>query len=126
MKKTCMNCKYFHGCLSDEGANYHVHDYCEKLGQVIGNIYKSDLNRDLDFITQGTDYFAMCDDIETGDAYCYLFKETNPAYSDVYFDKNINLNKEIFRKCLDMKLEDPETTDEDRNYYLLLKEKYDL
>lgn len=126
MKKTCMNCVYFHGCLSDEGSNYHIHNYCDQLGRSIGNIFKSPLNKDLEVVSGFIDYFPLCDDIETGDAYCYLFEATNPTYNEEYFKKNKETNRETLKKCINMLLSDSEVLNEEKDWYLSLKEKYDL
>ena len=30
MKKTCMNCRRYHAVLSDNAAQFHIHDWCDQ------------------------------------------------------------------------------------------------
>lgn len=101
MKTTCMNCLYYHKCLDDSGSNYHIHDYCEQLGRSIGNIFKGPLNSNLEFLSNFTNYFPIYNDLEIGDAYCYLFEPSNPFISDDYFEANKEEDIKILLKCVD-------------------------
>ena len=80
MKKTCMNCKMYHAFLASDDGSYHIHDWCEQWKTVL-KAFASANKVDHD------DPFY--DDLETGDAFCYMFEATDePAYPDEWFDKN--------------------------------------
>ena len=82
MKKTCFNCKYFCNTLSDpDQPSYHIHYWCK--------YWRTCLDRSCglaDRYEYKTSYF---DDLETGEAYCYMFSLRElPMYEDAWFEHN--------------------------------------
>ena len=105
MKKTCMNCNHYHGCLAEEDTYYHIHDYCDawKISNehpeysIISEFLKSgvyDVSKDElpDGLT-----LEIYDDNETGEASCYRFNPINaPCWqSDSWYDYNFEHNKKL-------------------------------
>lgn len=132
MKKTCMNCVYYYSCLGDPSSEFHIHDYCSAWKQEIGMRYKSELNKTLEDLSYGTNYFPIYDDIETGDAYCYMFQSKNPVTDDSVFENNKNENKKVLLKCINNYLEEMESFTPDeadltfKETLLKLKDKYNI
>ena len=86
MKKTCFNCKHFSHTLSDPGSDYHVHYWCIQWATVISN--PCGLADRYEY--KGGIYY---DDLETGDAFCYMFEEKDaPMFEDAWFEKNEQTN----------------------------------
>ena len=49
MKKTCFNCKHFHGCLAETSTSqYHIHDYCEIFKTILPFDMNTEVNKFLD------------------------------------------------------------------------------
>lgn len=79
MKKTCMNCDRFHGCLESSSKDgYHVHYFCDRWNKVL----EHDLSEIFQLLTEAdmlgidvSDIYPIWDDLETGMAECYLFEE---------------------------------------------------
>ena len=83
MKKTCFNCKNFCHTLSDnDNPTYHLHYWCKHWNVFMNNTcFLADRYEYKDGI-----YF---DDLETGDAFCYMFEEKEvPMFDDEWFEKN--------------------------------------
>lgn len=151
MKKTCMNCRHFHGCLGEETFGYHIHDYCDAWDRTNTCPMHSLINEFLDYIpctltaeeleAEGLD-FGTCDDNETGEAVCYRFEPAPEQFDDEFFKKNFEENKKkaiyILRKLLrenkqlidgfdpvkdDFIYKEVELTEDDRKEYQELLEK---
>lgn len=90
MKKTCMNCKYYHNTLSDgDGGFYHIHDWCAQWKTSLNSFAMADL-LDLD-----APYYS---DLETGIAFCYMYEAAEkPAFPDEWFDGNKAENEKMKR-----------------------------
>ncbi len=81
MKKTCFNCKFFCNTLCDpENPVYHVHYWCKRWKAFIPS----------DSLSGQYEYSSpYWDDLETGEAVCYLFQEREtPMHKDSWFDRN--------------------------------------
>ena len=99
MKKTCFNCKYFHGCLAEASpSQYHIHDYCEIFKTVLPFDMNSEVNHFLDDHWHTMHKASInCDsgindDLETGEASCYLYKEADKEF---WPDERFEANKSI-------------------------------
>ena len=117
MKKTCMNCIYYCGCLSDDSSNYHIHDYCKRFGESLSNFVSSELNRDLGELCNYTSQLIIYNDVEIGDACCYMFQPKNPMVSDELFNRNKVYNIETLLKCIDELLNAYDEDNEENNPY---------
>lgn len=128
MKKTCMNCTYFSGCLADESSGLHIHNYCFAWRKELTNLYKSDLNFVVNDLCDLTNKVCMYDDLETGDAYCYRFTPANPYNKDEFFDNNKKENIKTLLKCIDELLEDyvEDESPLSKEMLLELKGKYEI
>ncbi len=85
MKKTCFNCIYFCNMLSESGdSSYHIHNWCKHWESTI-NAYG---------IADKYEYKSVYyDDLETGDAFCYMFEaKEKPMFDDEWFEKNKESN----------------------------------
>lgn len=76
MKKTCKNCAYYHGTISDNNDGWHAHNYC--------SLWKTTIPAYTIFERLG--YVGGFDDIECDLAYCWGFypreEESNlPSFS---------------------------------------------
>ena len=115
MKKTCMNCSHFHGCLSEEAPSYyHIHNYCDAWDKTNTCPMHSLINSFLSYFPcsitadelkeAGLEDLGVCDDNETGEACCYRFEEAPEKWEDEFFKKNFEHNKKlaiyILRKLL--------------------------
>lgn len=109
MKKTCYNCEHFHGCLGEEGSRFHIHDYCDQLGQCISydNAMSSEvssvIHRYIDTYNKAyiTARDTVSDDLETGEAVCWMFKaKDTPFWPDEQFDLNRKRNRKIAYQIL--------------------------
>ena len=97
MKKTCFNCKYFHSCLTEEDpSQYHIHNYCEVFEKILPFNMDSEVNKFLENhwrtmckASIGCDY-GVNDDLETGEAYCWLFTESDKEF---WPDEKFNANR---------------------------------
>ena len=79
MKKTCMNCRWYHFTLADED-DFHIHAWCEQWQTVLHGYALADRWE------YSSPYY---DDLETGDAFCYMFEpKDKPAFPDEWFDRN--------------------------------------
>ena len=128
MKKTCMNCAFFSGCLADESSGHHIHNFCFAWRTELTNLFKSEINTITNNLCDLTGKVCMYDDVETGDAYCYLFAPTNPYNKNVYFDSNKKENIKTMLSCIDELLEDyvDDVSPLSREMLLELKDKYTL
>ena len=81
MKRTCFNCAYFYSTLSDANQDYHIHYWCRHWNAIINNTCG---------IADQYEYTdCYYDDLETGDAMCYMFKEKEKEmFPDEWFEKN--------------------------------------
>ena len=80
MKKTCYNCRKFYNILADDENKYHIHNWCRQWNVAIETSVLADK-----FEYNGPYY----DDLETGDAFCYLFEPRDePAFDDEWFENN--------------------------------------
>ena len=134
MHKTCFNCKYFHGCLAEEDpSQYHIHNYCEIFKTILPFDMDSEVNHFLE-----DHWHTMCkasidcdygvnDDLETGEAGCYLFKETSKEFwTDEKFEANKKHNRELAIKTLEYMFEKDEVWDEFDDYtWYKLDDYYD-
>ena len=95
MKKTCFNCRCYCISLCDkENPEYHMHDWC-KYWQTFIPAYG---------IADQYEYNGpYCSDLETGDAFCYMFvaRET-PRFEDEWFEKNKQENMKSRIKKIDI------------------------
>ena len=88
MKKTCFNCKNFVDTLCDPHTTYHVHYWCRQWNVTLAT--PCGLADRYEY--KGGVYY---DDLETGDACCYMFEEKDaPMYEDTWFQKNKQTNLE--------------------------------
>ena len=81
MKKTCFNCNFFCNTLCDsENPEYHMHNWCKYWNMFIN----------ADGIAGRFEYSGCYfDDLETGDAFCYMFDaKAKPMFDDEWFYKN--------------------------------------
>ena len=124
MKKTCFNCRYFHGCLAEEDpSQYHIHNYCEIFKTILPFDMDSEVNKFLDShwttmckASIGFDY-GVNDDLETGEASSYLFEEADkPFWPDEKFEANKKHNRELAIKTLEYMFEKDEVWDEFDEY----------
>ena len=134
MKKTCFNCAYFHGCLSEEEpSQYHIHNYCEKFNMVLMKDLESEVNSFIDdhwntLNKACPDYFCVSDDFETGEAQCWMFAETtdNSFWPDEKYEANKKHNRELAIKTLEYMFEKNEVWDEfDETTWYRLDDYYD-
>ena len=134
MKKTCFNCKHFHGCLAEADlSQYHIHNYCEIFKTVLPFDMNSEVNHFLDDHWH-TMYKASIncdsginDDLETGEASCYLYKEADKElWSDEKFETNKKHNIELAIKTLEYMFEKDKVCDEfDEGTWYKLADYYD-
>lgn len=74
-----MNCKKYHAFLASDEGSFHIHDWCEQWGTVL----------DAYALADKMDYECpFYNDLETGDAYCYMFEAVDTPLSDEWFDNN--------------------------------------
>ena len=87
MLKTCYNCIHFCATLCDpEDPIYHIHNWCKCRQALIDSFVLADR-----YEYKST----YCDDLETGDAFCYLFEaKEKPMFPDEWFEKNRKKNLE--------------------------------
>ena len=87
MIKTCYNCIHFCATLCDPAdESYHIHNWCKCRNALINPYALADRYEYKDL---------YCDDLETGDAVCYLFEaKEKPAFPDQWFLKNRQKNLE--------------------------------
>ena len=87
MIRTCYNCIHFCATLCDAAdPGYHIHNWCKCRNALINAYAMADRYEYKDI---------YCDDLETGDACCYLFEEKDkPAFPDEWFLKNRQKNIE--------------------------------
>ena len=87
MIKTCYNCIHFCATLCDAAdPGYRIHNWCKCRNALIDAYAMADRYEYKDI---------YCDDLETGDACCYLFEEKDkPAFPDEWFLKNRQKNLE--------------------------------
>ena len=87
MIKTCYNCRHFCATLCDPAdPSYHIHNWCKVRNAFIDAYAMADR-----YEYKG----IYCDDLETGDAVCYLFEpKDHPAFPDAWFEKNRQKNLE--------------------------------
>ena len=120
MKKTCFNCKYFHGCLAEEDpSQYHIHNYCDVFKIILPFDMDSEVNKFLEDhwhtmskASIGCDY-GVNDDLETGEAGCYLYKAADKEFwPDERFEANKKQNRELAIKTLEYMFEKDEVLDE--------------
>ena len=134
IKKTCMNCWHFHGCLSEEEPSYyHIHDYCDKLNMVLNKNMESEVNAFLDDHWQdkedackkvGIEDTCVNDDFETGEAYCWMFAEAiTPTTIDL--EANRKANRDLAIVTLEHILETGKTYDKWDQGYTSITDKYD-
>jgi len=124
MKKTCFNCSHFHGCLAEEDpSQYHIHNYCDVFEKILPFDMDSEVNHFLESYwttmckaSINCDY-GVNDDYETGEAFCWLFKEADkPFWPDERFKENREHNKELAIKTLEYMFEKDEVWDEFDEY----------
>ena len=120
MKKTCFNCKHFHGCLAEAGTSqYHIHDYCEIFKTILPFDMNTEVNKFLDKhwatmykASTGCGY-EVYDDKETGEANCYQYKDADKEFwPDERFEFNKKHNAELAIKTLEYMFEKDEVCDE--------------
>ena len=115
MHKTCFNCRYFHGCLAEEDpSQYHIHNYCDIFKTVLPFDMDSEVNKFLEdhwaTMSKATlglkDNYCVNDDLETGEANCYLYEEADKEFwSDEIFKANKRHNMELAIKTLEYMFE---------------------
>lgn len=90
MKKTCMNCKYYHNTLSDAaGGFYHIHDWCAQWKVPLKAFAMAEL------LGLDAPYYS---DLETGIAFCYMYESAEkPAFPDEWFERNKAVNEKMKR-----------------------------
>ncbi len=102
MKKTCINCVYYHGCLGEEENFYHIHDYCAAWDRTNTCPTYSLINSFLaDYDTTG---ICIFDDNETGESGCYRFspvEKQDEKLNDDWMKKNFEHNKATALEVLD-------------------------
>ena len=120
MKKTCFNCRYFHGCLAEEEpSQYHIHNYCDIFKTVLPFDMDSEVNHFLEDhwhtmckASIGCDY-GVNDDLETGEASCYLYEDADKEFwPDERFEANKKQNRILAIKTLEYMFEKDEVWDE--------------
>ena len=80
MKKTCYNCRKFYFVLADEVSGYHLHNWCRQWERTIESSSLADQ------FEYNVPYY---DDLETGEAFCYLFEPKEKAeFPDEWFENN--------------------------------------
>lgn len=101
MKKTCLNCRHFHGCLSEANSSYHMHNYCDRLNVSLSSNLTAEVGRFLrDYwhviseMPSDSPSSALYDDFETGDACCWLFEPTDESDGGVLQDATMDANKD--------------------------------
>lgn len=120
MKKTCFNCKYFHGCLAEEDpSQYHIHDYCEIFKTILPFDMGSEVNNFLEShwptVSKASIGYGcvISDDKETGESSCYLYKAADKEFwPDERFEANKKQNRELAIKTLEYMFEKDEVWDE--------------
>ena len=87
MIKTCYNCIHFCATLCDASdSSYCIHNWCKCKNALIAPYTLADRYEYKD---------VYYDDLETGDAVCYLFEaKEKPAFPDQWFEKNRQKNLE--------------------------------
>ena len=85
MKMTCYNCKNYLDTLVDPiNPDFHIHDWCKQW------------HRQLDAYALAGQYEydgLFFDDLETGDAFCYMFVPVDvPTKPDEWFANNKQQN----------------------------------
>lgn len=133
MKKTCFNCKHFHGCLAEaDPSQYHIHDYCEIFKTILPFDMNTEVNKFLDkhWATMykasiGCGY-EVYDDKETGEANCYQYKDADKEFwPDERFEFNKKHNVELAIKTLEYMFEKDEVCDEfDKDVWHKLADYY--
>ena len=85
MKTTCYNCKNYVDTLIDPAnPEFHIHDWCKQWHRQL-DVYA--LSGQFEY--EG----AFCDDLETGDAFCYMFAPVDvPTKPDEWFANNKQQN----------------------------------
>lgn len=85
MIKTCYNCVHFCAILSDPSdESYRIHNWCKCRNALIDTYAMADRYEYKDIYH---------DDLETGDAVCYLFEpKDKPTFPDEWFEKNRQKN----------------------------------
>jgi hypothetical protein len=111
MIKTCFNCEHYHGCLVavDDKYGYHIHDYCDKLNMVLQNTNEIEVNKfliehwaDMEEALKDTPLTnGVFDDLETGEAGCWMFEEADNKISDVRLLDNRHHNRALAIKTLE-------------------------
>ena len=131
MKKTCFNCAYFHGCLSEEEpSQYHIHNYCEKFNRVLDKDLESEVNSFLEdnwntMCKACPENIGVSDDFETGEAYCWMFNEADKAFwPDEKYEENKKHNRELAIKTLEYMFKEQEVYDEFENAFVALTDYY--
>ncbi len=108
MIKTCMNCEHYHSCLAavDDKYGYHIHDYCDKLNMVLQKTNEIEVNKfliehwaDLKEVMSRND--GVFDDLETGEAGCWMFEEADTKAADEWFLSNRHHNRVLAIKTLE-------------------------
>jgi len=126
MKKTCYNCRYFHGCLSEEPPSYfHIHNYCTKFNQTLDRDLESEITAFLEeywyTARKACPGIVLNDDFETGEACCWMFKEkfkeiNAPDWPDEKFEENRKYNINNAIKTLEYMFEKDEVWDPNDSY----------
>lgn len=122
MKKTCLNCRHFHGYLSEANSSYHVHNYCDRLNVSLSSNLTAEVGkflRDYWYVVSETpsDFpsSALYDDFETGDAYCWLFEPADEsdghALQDAAMDAHKDSNVELAIRVLEHMLTATDATE---------------
>lgn len=108
MKKTCMNCENYHGCMTDDSdSGYHFHNYCSQWN-IILKADESEIFQLLGLADELginiSDLFPIWDDIESGIAECYMFTETSRSdpIDDSVFESRHQANLAIEKKLRDL------------------------
>ncbi len=85
MIRTCYNCIHFCATLCDpEDTSYHIHNWCKLKRTILDPFVMADRYEYKDIYH---------DDLETGDACCYLFEpRQTPAMPDEWFENNRRRN----------------------------------
>ena len=108
MKKTCINCAYYHGCLSEaEPSQYHIHNYCDKWNCVIEKDMESEINSFLedywDDLVWKEDEYGVSTDFETGEAVCWMYypnEKEDSFLTDERLEKNRLANRDLALRTL--------------------------
>ena len=87
MKRTCLNCSHYHGCLREPDSQYHIHDYCDAMDRTMKSPMLSPICSFLDSyfadaLLTSADSQGAFDDIESGVAGCYRFDPVDKSCDD--------------------------------------------